>query len=99
MLTTRQRNFPDLLFLVQCKGFGSGFVPGVGTEDNTDGVAVPVPTAEYLVELSGVPGTPTVSMFESRKHLDPEPSERMVNCQVSFPSEKGCCEETLIVSS
>jgi hypothetical protein len=77
MLTARQRSLPDLLFLVQRKGFGAGFVPGVGAEDNTDGVAVPVPVAEYLVELSGVPGTPKVSMFEARKHLAREPSERI----------------------
>jgi hypothetical protein len=77
MLTARQRSLPDLLFLVQRKGFGAGFVPGVGAEDSTDGVAVPVPAAEYLVELSGVPGTPKVSMFEARKHLAREPSERI----------------------
>jgi hypothetical protein len=26
MLTARQHNFQDLLFLVQCKGFGAGFI-------------------------------------------------------------------------
>ena len=77
MLTARQRRLPDLLFLVQRKGFGVGFVPGVVAEDSTDGVAVPVPTAEYLVELSGVPGTPEVSIFEARKHVAREPSERI----------------------
>ena len=35
MLTARQRSLPDLLFLVQRKGFGAGFVPGVGAEDST----------------------------------------------------------------
>ena len=77
MLTAHQRSLPDLLFLVQRKGFGAGFVPGVGAEDSTDGVAVPVPAAEYLVELSGVPGTPKVSMFEALKHLARKPSERI----------------------
>ncbi len=44
---------------------------------STDGVAVAVPAAEYLVELSGVPGTPRLSMFEARQNLDREPSERI----------------------
>ncbi len=52
-------------------------LPGVGAEDSTDGVAVPVPTAEYLVELSGVSGTPEVNIFEARKHVAREPSERI----------------------
>ena len=43
----------------------------MGAEDSTDGVAVPVPAAEYLVELSGV------SIFEDRKHVTREPSERI----------------------
>ncbi len=57
------------------RGATRGFVPGVGAEDSTDGV--PVPAAEYLVELSGVPGTPEVSIFEARKHVAREPSERI----------------------
>ena len=59
------------------RGTTRGFVPGVDAEDSTDGVTVPVPAAEYLVELSGVSGTPKVSMFEARKHLTREPSERI----------------------